>query len=36
MKEGELSYPSYIFIDRAGRIYAIDGNRIQIFQEEKG
>lgn len=36
MKEGELSYPSYIFIDKAGRIYTIDGNRIQIFQEEKG
>lgn len=36
VKEGELSYPSYIFIDKQERIYTIDGDRIQIFQEEKG
>jgi len=33
VKEGELSNPSYIFIDREGRIYLIDGNRIQVFKE---
>lgn len=36
VKEGELSNPSYIFIDKEGRIYLIDGNRVQVFKEEKG
>lgn len=35
VKEGELADPSYIFIDKEGRIYTIDSNRIQVFQEEK-
>ena len=32
---GELYNPSYIFIDGEGRIYAIDGARIQVFEEGK-
>ena len=35
VKEGELSHPSYIFIDSKERIYTIDGTRIQIFKEIK-
>lgn len=35
VKEGELAAPSYIFIDKEGRIYTIDSNRIQVFQGEK-
>ncbi len=34
-KEGELLSPSYIFIDGEQRIFIIDGNRIQIFKEER-
>lgn len=34
-KDGELSTPSYLWIDDSGRIYVIDGNRIQVFKEEK-
>lgn len=34
-KEGELMTPSYICIDEANRIYIIDGNRIQVFQNDK-
>ena len=30
VKEGELIHPSYIYIDK-GKIYVIDGNRIQVF-----
>jgi sugar lactone lactonase YvrE len=34
-KEGELTHPSYLFIDKEGRIYVIDGNRVQVFVEQK-
>lgn len=34
-REGELSSPTYIMIDDAQRIYVIDNNRIQVFQEAK-
>ena len=34
-KEGELVAPSYIYIDESNRLYIIDGNRIQVFKEEK-
>ncbi|MFZ3072430.1 MAG: NHL repeat-containing protein [Thermodesulfobacteriota bacterium] len=34
-KEDELYGPSYIDIDATGRIYVIDGNRVQVFAEEK-
>ena len=34
-KEGELSSPSYLWLDKSNRVYVIDGNRIQVFKEEK-
>lgn len=34
-KDGELSTPSYLWIDDSGKIYVLDGNRIQVFKEEK-
>lgn len=34
-RDGELVTPSYIYIDESNRIYVIDGNRIQVFQEVK-
>lgn len=36
VKEGELEHPSYIYIDSEGRIFIIDGDRIQVFSESKG
>ena len=33
MGQGELYNPSYIFIDGPGRIYTIDGGRVQVFEE---
>lgn len=35
-RTGELYHPSYITVDREGRIYVIDGDRVQIFQEIMG
>ncbi|MBI5598227.1 MAG: 6-bladed beta-propeller, partial [Deltaproteobacteria bacterium] len=32
---GEVYNPSYLFIDAAGRLYVIDGARVQVFQEGK-
>ncbi len=33
VKEGEFFHPSYIFLDNEGRIYIVDGNRIQVFHK---
>ncbi|MCK4739792.1 MAG: NHL repeat-containing protein [Deltaproteobacteria bacterium] len=30
--EGRLNSPSYVYIDNEGRLYIVDGNRIQIFK----
>lgn len=35
VKEGELSNPSYIWVDESSNIYIIDGNRIQVLKEER-
>jgi DNA-binding beta-propeller fold protein YncE len=35
VREGELNHPSYIYLDREGRIYIIDGDRVQVFVESK-
>ena len=35
VKTGELSSPSYIFIDKDGKLYIIDANRVQVFKEER-
>ncbi len=32
---GEIYHPSYIYIDKADRIYVIDGARVQVFKEKR-
>lgn len=34
-REGEFSHPTYLFVDASERIFVIDGNRVQVFKEEK-
>lgn len=34
-REGEFSHPAYLFVDASERIFVIDGNRVQVFKEEK-
>ncbi len=34
-KEGELNYPSYLYIDGNMRLYVADANRIQIYIKEE-
>lgn len=34
-REGEFSHPTYLFVDGSERIFVIDGNRVQVFKEEK-
>lgn len=34
-REGELYSPSYVYVDESDRIFVIDGNRVQVFKEDK-
>jgi DNA-binding beta-propeller fold protein YncE len=35
VKEGELEYPAYLSVDKSGRLYVAEGNRVQVFKEEE-